>query len=157
MWCSSAGRDLLPTPVLYFQWLDRLHTAEWNVSCVLFVTSLNICTRRIVTVALTHTRTQFLWVHLYCSHDHQHDLHDRLREITVLLRLCSNISPYRIISSTNFNAQFNNTCMSHYYPRHVSDLDMPILRKNNCTNTTSGILALELSERSYIKLVQGLQ
>ena len=33
-------------------------------------------------------------------------------------------------------------CMSHYFPRHVSGLDMPILRKNNCTNTASGILAL---------------
>ena len=45
---------------------------------------------------------------------------------------------YRIISSTNFYAQFNNTCMSHYYPRHVSGLDMPFLRRNNCTNTASG-------------------
>ena len=34
------------------------------------------------------------------------------------------------------------TCMSHYYPRHVSGLDMPILRRNNCTNTASGILAV---------------
>ena len=34
------------------------------------------------------------------------------------------------------------TCMSHYYPRHVSGLDVPILRRNNCTNTASGILAL---------------
>ena len=33
-------------------------------------------------------------------------------------------------------------CMSHYYPRHVSGLDMPILMRNNCTNTASGILAL---------------
>ena len=33
-------------------------------------------------------------------------------------------------------------CMSHYYPRHVSGLDMPILRRNNCKNTASGILAL---------------
>ena len=32
--------------------------------------------------------------------------------------------------------------MSHYYPRHVSGLDVPILRRNNCTNTASGILAL---------------
>ena len=32
--------------------------------------------------------------------------------------------------------------MSHYYPRPVSGLDMPILRRNNCTNTASGILAL---------------
>ena len=32
--------------------------------------------------------------------------------------------------------------MSQYYPRHVSGLDMPILRRNNCTNTASGILAL---------------
>ena len=34
------------------------------------------------------------------------------------------------------------TCMSHYYPRHVSGVDMPILRRNNCTNTASDILAL---------------
>ena len=34
------------------------------------------------------------------------------------------------------------TCMSHYYPRHVSGLDVPILRRNNCTDTASGILAL---------------
>ena len=33
------------------------------------------------------------------------------------------------------------TCMS-YYPRHVSGLNMPILRRNNCTNIASGILAL---------------
>ena len=32
--------------------------------------------------------------------------------------------------------------MSHYYPRHVSGLDMSILRRNNCKNTASGILAL---------------
>ena len=32
-------------------------------------------------------------------------------------------------------------CMSHY-PRHVSGLDMPIFRRNNCTDTASGILAL---------------
>ena len=32
--------------------------------------------------------------------------------------------------------------MSHYYPRHVSGLDMPILRRNNYTNTAFGILAL---------------
>ena len=31
------------------------------------------------------------------------------------------------------------TGMSHYYPRHVSGLDMPVLRRNNCTNTASGI------------------
>ena len=43
-----------------------------------------------------------------------------------------------------------------HYPRHVSGLDMPILRRNNCTNTASGNLTLELSERSYITLVQGL-
>ena len=31
--------------------------------------------------------------------------------------------------------------MSHY-PRHVSGFDVPIFRRNNCTNTASGILAL---------------
>jgi len=35
--------------------------------------------------------------------------------------------------------------MSHYYPRHVSGLDMSIFRRNNCTNTESGILAKNCS------------
>ena len=46
------------------------------------------------------------------------------------------------ISSTNFNAQFNINMYITYYSRHVSGLDMPILRRNNCTNTASGILVL---------------
>jgi hypothetical protein len=54
-----------------------------------------ICTSRLVAVALTHTRTQFLWVHLYCSHNHQHDLHDHFVVITVLfllhLNCCSSV------------------------------------------------------------------
>ena len=40
--------------------------------------------------------------------------------------------------------------MSHYYPRHVSGLDMPILRRNNCTNTASGMLLLNCA----LKLVE---
>ena len=47
------------------------------------------------------------------------------------------------------------TCMSHYYPRHVSGLDMPILRRNNCTNTadcsplSTGVVYSRLEERGY--------
>jgi hypothetical protein len=55
---------------------------------ILYVTK-QICTRRLFTVALTHTGTQFLWVHLYCSHDQQHDLHDYFGITTVLLLLYS--------------------------------------------------------------------
>jgi len=32
--------------------------------------------------------------------------------------------------------------MLHYYPRHVSIINMPIFKRKNCIHTTSGIVAL---------------
>ena len=40
--------------------------------------------------------------------------------------------------------------MLHYYPRHVSSINMPIFRRTNCIHTAPGIVSLELSELSYI-------
>jgi hypothetical protein len=48
-----------------------------------------------------------------------------------------------IFSSTNFNAQFFiNNMLLHYYPRHVSGINMPIYRGKDCIHTASGIFAL---------------
>ena len=33
-------------------------------------------------------------------------------------------------------------CFLHYYPRHVSSINMPIFRRKNCIHTASGIFAL---------------
>jgi hypothetical protein len=33
-------------------------------------------------------------------------------------------------------------CLLHYYPRHVSGINMPIFRRKNCFHTASGIFAL---------------
>ena len=32
-------------------------------------------------------------------------------------------------------------CLLHYYPRHVSSINMPIFRRKNCIHTASGIFA----------------
>ena len=40
------------------------------------------------------------------------------------------------------NSLFMNKCMLHYYPRHVSSINMPIFRRANCIHTASGIVAL---------------
>ena len=32
--------------------------------------------------------------------------------------------------------------MLHYYPRHVSSINMPIFRRTNCIHTASGIVVL---------------
>ena len=32
--------------------------------------------------------------------------------------------------------------MLHYYPRHVSSINMPIFKRKNCIHTASGIVAL---------------
>ena len=47
-------------------------------------------------------------------------------------------------------------CLLHYYPRHVSSINMPIFRRKNCIHTTSGIFAL--CKRLHSTLVEsGLQ
>ena len=54
-------------------------------------------------------------------------------------------SYYRLISFTNFNAQFLYSLtirMLHYNPRHVSSINMPIFRRTNCIITASGIITL---------------
>ena len=33
-------------------------------------------------------------------------------------------------------------CLLHYYPRHVSSINMPLFRRKNCIHTASGIFAL---------------
>ena len=33
-------------------------------------------------------------------------------------------------------------CLLHYYPRHVSSINMPIFRRKNCIHTASGIFAV---------------
>ena len=33
-------------------------------------------------------------------------------------------------------------CLLHYYPRHISSINMPIFRRKNCIHTASGIFAL---------------
>jgi len=40
--------------------------------------------------------------------------------------------------------------MLHYNPQHVSSSTLFIFRKTNCITTTSGIITLEIGERSYI-------
>jgi hypothetical protein len=55
-----------------------------------------------------------------------------------------------LISFTNFNAQFLyplTICMSHYDPRRVLSINMPIFRRTNCVITASGIVTL--CERLY--------
>ena len=58
---------------------------------------------------------------------------------------CNNSVVFRLISFTNFNAQFLYSltiCMLHYNPRHVLSINMPIFRRTNCIITASGIVAL---------------
>ena len=55
------------------------------------------------------------------------------------------IYKYKLISFTNFNAQFLYSltiCMFLYNPRHVSSINMPIFRRTNCIITSSGIVTV---------------
>jgi len=54
-----------------------------------------------------------------------------------------NTQKHRLISFTNFNAQFLYSltiCVLHYNPPHVSSINMPILRRTNCIIIASGIV-----------------
>ena len=39
--------------------------------------------------------------------------------------------------------------MLHYTPQHVSSSTLLIIRRTNCITTASGIVTLEIGERSY--------
>jgi len=61
----------------------------------------------------------------------------------------------RLVSSYQLNAHFLCSItiyMLHYNPRHISSSTMLIFRRTNCIITASGIVTLELGERSYINL-----
>ena len=47
------------------------------------------------------------------------------------------------------------TCLLHYYPRHVSSINMPIFRRKNYIHTASGIIAL--CKRLHSTLVESSQ
>jgi hypothetical protein len=69
--------------------------------------------------------------------------------------LFDHASYYRLISFTNFNAQFLYSltiCMLHYNPRHVSSINMPIFRWTNCIITASGIATLCTAVYMRVKL-----
>ena len=40
------------------------------------------------------------------------------------------------------NSLFINKYVLHYYPRHVSSINVPIFRRKNCIHAASGIVAL---------------
>ena len=44
--------------------------------------------------------------------------------------------------------------MLHYDPQHVSSSTLLILRRTNCITTASGIVTLEVGERSYINKIR---
>jgi len=46
--------------------------------------------------------------------------------------------------------------MLHYNPQHVSSSTLLILRRTNCIITASGIVTLEIGERSYINPLPAL-
>ena len=50
------------------------------------------------------------------------------------------------------NSLLLNKCMLHYYPRHVSSINMPIFRRTNFIHPASGIVAL--CKRLYSTLVE---
>ena len=43
--------------------------------------------------------------------------------------------------------------MLHYNPQHVSSITLLIFRRTNCIITTSGIVTMEIGERSYINKI----
>ena len=56
-------------------------------------------------------------------------------------------------SKYQLNAQFfysSTIYMLHYAPQHVSSSTLLIIRRTNCITTASGIVTLEIGERSYI-------
>jgi len=47
--------------------------------------------------------------------------------------------------------------MLHYDPQHVSSSTLLIIRRTNCITTASGIVTLEISERSRVTIPEVIQ
>jgi len=65
----------------------------------------------------------------------------------------------RLVSNYQLNAQFLYSItiyMLYYNPRQVSSSTMLIFRRTNCIITASGIITLEISERSYINKMKSV-
>ena len=68
-----------------------------------------------------------------------------LNHYQMFLCFSDRASYYRLISFTNFNAQFLYSLtiyMLHYNPRHVSSINLPIFRRTNCIITAFAIVTL---------------
>ena len=72
---------------------------------------------------------------------------------TTIVAPPSNASKWQM----GFNSAFKGLiiCLLHYYPRHVSSINMPIFRRKNCIHTASGIFAL--CKRLHNTLVESSQ
>jgi hypothetical protein len=58
-------------------------------------------------------------------------------------RIYSNILMIYFINQLQCTILYSITiCLLHYYPRHVSGINMPIFRSKDCIHTASGIFAL---------------
>ena len=67
-----------------------------------------------------------------------------------------NLVVYNYLPTLMQNSLFINKCMLHYYPRHVSSINMPIFRRKNFIHAASGIVTL--CKRLYSRPVEsGLQ
>ena len=62
------------------------------------------------------------------------------------------LSKYQLIAHSLNIQQYK----LHYTPQHVSSSALLIIRRTNCITTTSGIVTLEIGERSYINNTAGL-
>ena len=63
------------------------------------------------------------------------------------------------IPGLKVNAQFlyfSTICRLHYDPQHVSRSTLLILRRTNYITTASGIVTLEIGERSYINKMRSV-
>ena len=87
-------------------------------------------------------------VHLFKVQQQFHQCH-----IQPIAQGYTNVNFSYSLNLFQVNAQFLYSItiyMLHYNPRHVSSSTLLIFRRTNCVITASGIITLEICERSYL-------
>ena len=101
------------------------HTAEYG-GCILLCNSGTCLTHHTATIMLMDTDVPLT--------------NDKL--LYKMVAINSSLQNYFIYQLQCTILYSLTICMLHYYPGHVSSINMPIFRRTNCIHTASGIVAL---------------
>ena len=125
-----------------------------SLSCTEYVAHYSCIITHIHSFSWETWKVWWLWTEVRCLRTRSKiDSREQGYEPQIPLNVGSSVTRHSTFSNYQLNAQFfysSTICMLHYDPQHVSSSTLLILRRTNCITTASGIVTLEIGERSSV-------